>query len=104
MKPIEDLDRDEKNLLLYFETVAVDSYGKVDTRRMNAIDHSIANDWHQEGFVEFSRIQTRFIKGCGTHCVKLSDKAWEYVSELRKTRANNMWARRDFKTTREESA
>lgn len=42
------LDKDEKSLLLYLETRAVDCSGSVDTRHMNTSDQKTAAAWHEE--------------------------------------------------------
>jgi len=42
MKTLDTMTSDERNLLLYFETCAVDYGGKIDNRRMNREDIYIA--------------------------------------------------------------
>ena len=53
---MKELTRDEISLLLYLETRAVDNSGKVGIRHMNADDFTIAQDWHNEGFVQFGEL------------------------------------------------
>ena len=54
--------RNEKNLLLYFETQAVDYGGTLESVRMNADDFAIAKRWNEAGFVHFGRIAFHDIK------------------------------------------
>jgi hypothetical protein len=53
---IENMTKDEKSLLLFFETCCVDQSGMVDTRHMNAEDIEIAGLWTDREFVFFERI------------------------------------------------
>ena len=53
---LDGLSRDERSLLLYFESVCVDHAGLVDTRRMNADDIKIATKWDEIGFVLYGRV------------------------------------------------
>ena len=41
---IEEMTNDEKNLLLYCESRAVDNSGRLDTRNMNGMDHGKDKD------------------------------------------------------------
>lgn len=84
---IEDLTREEKSLLLFFETCCVDDASKVDTRRMNDKDFQIAKKFSEEKLITFKRIKFEFLKNNKTHVVTLSDNAWELVHKLRKERA-----------------
>ena len=90
---IEDMNRDEQSLLIYFETVAVDYGGLVESRRMNATDFEIADQWDKTGFVRFGRLYSKDIKttpGTGTrfdHWSVLSDEAWVEAHRARRARA-----------------
>jgi hypothetical protein len=88
------MTKDERSLLFYLESCAVDQGGKIDCRRMNAEDHLIAEQWRAEGFIEFGRLKmsagTKEFNGKFpqlTHYVKLSDKAWTVIAQERKERA-----------------
>jgi hypothetical protein len=87
---IEDMSKDERSLLLYFETVATDYGGKIDARRMNDIDFDIAKRWNKEGFVRFGRVAARDIKSYGRtrfdHWCVLSENAWEQAHRERRAR------------------
>lgn len=94
---IEDMDKDERSLLLYFETVATDYGGKIDARRMNSRDFEIAKQWNDEGFVRFGRIYSGDIKSYGKtqfdHWCVLSDNAWEQAHRERRARFQRLQER-----------
>jgi hypothetical protein len=100
MKTLETLTHDERSLLLYFETLAVDYSGKVDSRRMNEDDFRIAEIWDSEGFIEFGRII--FDHGGGYYC-NLSEEAWKLAHEVRKARAVENWQSKGYTTVREKN-
>jgi hypothetical protein len=54
---MDQLTKDERSLLLFLETCAVDHGGIVDTCHMNATDQAIAARWVIEGFIEYARIR-----------------------------------------------
>lgn len=81
------LTKNEQSLLLFFETCAVDSSGKVRTKHMNESDCAIARRWDEAGFVKYGKIAFGDIKNDFTHWCELSNDAWECASQLRKTRA-----------------
>ncbi len=87
---IEDMSKDERSLLLYFETAAVDYGGKLDGRRMNDIDFNNAKQWDKAGFVRFGRIYSDDIKRLSTnvfdHWVVLLDDAWTEAHRERRAR------------------
>ncbi len=81
--------KDERSLLLFLETCAVDGSGAVKTVHMNAEDMAIARRWNEEGYLTFKRIHSsklQIIKGA-THWVELSSDAWNDAAALRKARA-----------------
>ena len=89
-----EMTRDERSLLLYLETCAVDRSGRVDGRHMNAEDFEIARRWNETGFLFFRRRRAKLSIGAAsvnaaalTHVVKLGDTAWAEVSRLRRERA-----------------
>ncbi len=87
---IENMNKDERGLLLYFECQAVDYGGKIDLRRMNEIDMDIAKTWNENGFVRFGRIAARDIQKLPSNvfsswCV-LSEDAWTEAHRERRAR------------------
>lgn len=49
MKTLDTMTSDERSLLLYLETRAVDHGGKVDAQHMNKEDFDIAKKWMKKG-------------------------------------------------------
>lgn len=86
----EELSKDERSLLLYLESNAVDYGGKLDARRMNKEDFDILKRWNDEGFVRFGRIAARDIQKLPSHIfdhwVVLSEAAWEAARQERRAR------------------
>lgn len=103
-KTLETMTRDERSLLLYFESRAVDNSGRIDMRRMNKYDREIAEKWNSEGFARFGRIAAEYLTDQGTHWCHLSDEAWRLVHAERKARAAHTWENRRWQTTEEERA
>lgn len=93
-----EMARDEKTLLLFLETRAVDHAGRVDIRHMNYDDMNLAQTWALEGFVEFGRIESQHHSKYGTHYVHLSEAAMEAAHKERRARAERQWARRRYQT------
>lgn len=87
---IENMNKDERSLLLYFETAAVDYGGKIDARRMNDIDFNNVKQWKETGFIQFGRIYSGDIKRLSSHIfdhwVVLSDDAWTEAHRERRAR------------------
>ena len=87
---IEDMNKDERSLLLYFECQAVDYGGKIDVRRMNEIDMELAKEWNSTGFVHFGRIAARDIQklpsNIFSHWCVLSEEAWIEAHRERRVR------------------
>lgn len=98
----ETMTKDEKSLLLFLETCAVDQGGRVNTAHMNADDYETAKRWNDEGFVRFGRICRDHCSERTSHWCFLLDKAWPLAAELRKQRAGRMWHKRDWQTTCEK--
>lgn len=92
------LTKDERSLLLYFETCAVDNSGRVEMIRLNDTDREIAKRWHASGFVRFGRIRAAFVTPRSSHYTHLSEEAWALVHTLRKERAERGWSNRNFET------
>ena len=91
------ITKDERSLLLFFETCAVDRAGKVDTRRMNDDDMKIGSAWNENDFVRFGRIKftdiskppSRLLPNY-THWCELSEEAWKEAHKERRARAERM--------------
>lgn len=96
MTSLDDMTRDERSLLLYLETRAVDYGGKVDARHMNKEDMEIARGWNKSGFLKFGRIKFHDIDKGGTHWCELSDEAWVLVAMERKRRCSRIMATLSF--------
>jgi len=101
---LELMTEDERSLLLFLESRAVDQAGRVKTIHMNADDMEIAEQWNRDGFVKFGRIASEDLNEFGTHWCHLSDEAWGFAAAERKARAGRTWAKRDWKTTEEKRA
>ena len=105
---LKDLSKDERSLLLFLETQAVDYCGAVDATHMNKEDFDIAKKWKEEGFIKFGRIYsedlntTIVFKHLGTHWVELSDQAWEFAHQERKARSDRMTKVRKWRKTEEK--
>jgi hypothetical protein len=101
MKKLEEMSRDERSLLLYLETRAVDYSGKVDSAHMNDGDREIAKQWNDDGFIRYERICSRDAALRATTCVMLSDDAFNLAHQQRKLRAQTLWNGRKYMTTEE---
>lgn len=88
--------REEKSLLLYMETQAVDYGGKLQGVRMNADDFALAKRWNDAGFVQFGRIAFHDIKThdgiARDHWCVLSDEAWKLAHAERRARCERVMA------------
>ena len=82
--------KEEKGLLLYFETRAAEYGGTLEGVRMNAEDYAISRRWSEAGFVQFGRIAFHDIKqNAGValdHWCVLSDEAWALAHAERRAR------------------
>jgi hypothetical protein len=88
MYALETMTKDEKSLLVYFETQAVDYKGIIqDTRCMNKDDLTIAKQFNDNDFVTFKRVHINESNNKLTFGVQLSDDAWLIVGKLREARA-----------------
>lgn len=107
MKSLDTMTRDEKNLLLFFETQAVDYGGLVDLKQrrgqagiMNKEDFDIAKKWDKEGFVKFGRIKFHSIIK-STHWCELSEEAWGIAHAERKARCKRIMSKQTIDKTRD---
>jgi len=105
---LKDLTKNEKSLLLYLETRAVDHGGLVDIRQMNDEDVDTAMRWDKEVFVQYGRVCAADVQRLGsmrrklTNWCLLSPKAWQLAHEERRARAERMWDKRSWQTTLEK--
>jgi len=84
------MTKNEKSLLLFLETQAVDHGGALDGRHMNADDFAIAVRWRDEGFLRrFERIPAALLGAYHprTHIVVLSPEAFVLAHSERLARA-----------------
>ncbi len=89
------MTKDEKSLLLFFETCVVDNTCKIDMRKMNEEDMKIAKKWNDCGFIRFGRLKYIDLKkgSPNTHFVLLSETAFAAASKLRYKRSLRMKTR-----------
>lgn len=94
---LETMSKDERSLLLYFETCMVDNRGKVDGRRMNAADHEIVKEFVKQGLITFQRLPFKHITELkdkaqvnAHYWITFSDKAWELAHQERRNRSDRM--------------
>ena len=103
---LSQMTKDERSLLLYFETQSVDHTGKVDPRRMDIHDTAIAKRWNESGFVRFGRLASECItRGFGNYFnywCELSEEAWELAHEERRARHKRMYEKRTWYSTQEK--
>lgn len=100
-KTLKNMSKDERSLLLFLETRAVDYGGRVNLQHMNKEDMDITEKWNKEGFLEFGRIVMRNHNSDGTNWCKLSDEAWKLAHKERKARAERMWKNKTWLSTEE---
>jgi hypothetical protein len=101
---LKDFTKAERSLLLYLETCAVDNFGLIDMRKMNAEDMAIANRWDELKFVRYGRIAFESIKSFSKpymHWCELGELAWQLAHEERKARAARMLKKRTWTRTEE---
>lgn len=106
--------KDERSLLLFLETCAVDDYGWVRGAHMNAEEFAKAKEWNASGFVKFGRIFMRGdalgrvnrnnggMRAPRTNWCELSDQAWDEAAAERRARAARLAEQRDAKYPRAE--
>jgi hypothetical protein len=81
----DNLSRDERSLLLYAETCAVDHSGLMEGIRMNAADHQALKSLKAGGYLDHGRIPASLLKEAGTrtHWVTLTQQGWALAHYLR---------------------
>ena len=93
---IEELSKDEKSLLMYFEARSVDYSGTVDARNMNSDDFELAKYWKEMEFIDFGRIYSGHLNQGRSHWVELSNKAVSLAQDARRLKAIRRWANRTW--------
>ena len=88
---LSEMSKDERSLLLFLETCAVDHAGRVNADHTNAEDFEIAERWNKEGFIDFGRIYSKDCNHHGSNWCKLSEEAFQLAHEERQERAHRMW-------------
>lgn len=88
----------ERDLLLYFETQAVEHGGAIETARMQGADLEITQRWNAAGYLRVGRIPFRYeLKAPGRTrrdywCV-LSEAAWNQAHAERRARCERAMER-----------
>jgi len=104
MKILDEMTKDERSLLLFLETCAVDYGGRVDAQCMNSDDFLLVKKWAEEKFIKFGRIAYDSVvvhKGPNTAWVELSDHAWTLAHQERRNRFERINKARSWKKTEE---
>ena len=94
--------KDERSLLLYLETRAVDHGGKIRDANMNDLDRATLKAWTKSGYVKSGRIASEHMDAQHATWVHLSEQAMADAHDLRKARAERMWANKVYMTTDEK--
>lgn len=96
------LDRQQENLLMFFETCMVDHVGNVSGEHMNEADFKQARQWTKDSFLEFRRYKMAQIRQksattsrATTHWVTLGDEAWTLAHKARRERSDRMQAAKE---------
>jgi hypothetical protein len=95
--------REEKSLVLFFETCLVDGMGRVASAHMNAEDLQIAENLAKEGLIEFGRLNFKTVSKFHkprpsfsrqyTHWVRFTDKAWQLTHQWRRERSEQVFSK-----------
>ena len=103
---LNDMTKDEKSLLLYLETRAVDHGGLVHTQHMNSDDMEIAKQWNEARFVRFGRLASDCLpmRSGATHWCELSDEAWALAHAERRERYTRINSKRKWFTIDDKRA
>lgn len=99
----KEWNKDEKSLLLYLESRAVDHSGILDDKHLNTADRDNLKAWAESGFIETGRVASDFLER-GTTWAKPSSEAINEAHALRKARAERLWENKTYLTTDEKRA
>lgn len=109
MKNLESMSKDERSLLLFIESCAVETGGLVDERHMNGVDRIIVDSWVEDKSIEYGRLSFSSIEklqSAGTKkytaWVKLSVEAWQRAHEERCNRFVRLYTSKTWQTTDEK--
>ena len=102
MKTLKVMTKEERSLLLYLETRAVDYGGTVDARHMNQADFALLDVWKIDKLVDFGRLASECCTPTRQYWVTFSDRAWALAHEERRARNTRMNSKRDWYTTQEK--
>lgn len=104
---LSGMSRNDKSLLLYLETCAVDYGGLVEARRMNAEDLATMERWNESGFVVSGRVSSDDLRRWENHTrrptrwCELSEQAWQAAHAERRARYRRLMEKRDWTKTAE---
>lgn len=95
---LDGMSKQERSLLLFFETAAVDNKGRLSGLKMNEDDLNLAKKWKNENFIKFGRMKLHDIEKYKSpsvrthisHWVILSENAWLLAHEERRARSERM--------------
>lgn len=89
---LDGLTKDERSILCYAETCAVDNGGLMEARRMNTDDLLTLKRFVKAGLIHHARIKAALLgKGPSihyTHWVELTDAGWKLAAECRRLRGD----------------
>ena len=87
MQNLDNMSKDERSLLLYFESCLVNQRGRLESCRMNAENFEIAERWNAAGFIHFGRKPGTLVR---LFWVRFSEEAWglAHVERRRKAERN----------------
>lgn len=104
---LSDMTKDERSLLLFLETCAVDCGGLVDVKHINREDMALVKKWDESEFIRFGRVRFDDIERLRighthyTHWCELSELAFTLAHEERRARAVRMGKKRTWVRTDE---
>ena len=99
---MKDLTKEERSLLLYLETRAVDYGGTVDARHMNQDDFDTLDVWKKKKLVDFGRLASECRTPTRQYWVTFTDEAWALAHQERRARNTRLYSKRDWYTTQEK--
>lgn len=87
---LENISRDQRSILMYAETCAVDYGGLLEGSKMNAADLAALSTLIDGGILTFGRIPGRLVgtfRRPITHWCELTEAGWALSHQLRRARA-----------------
>lgn len=101
MITLENMTRDEKSLMLYLETCAVDNVGRIKDAHLNEEDESILYRWDVAGLIQIGRVCSKDVSRVSYRWVMLSSTLWDLAHQERRARAKRLWENRSYQTAHE---